>query len=318
MNVRRITTALLCAAAIGAAGTCTTAGAADAAAGAAPNRYAANIAPAERFEIDGVLVERHGNRGRPLILVPGLASGSWVWQDTIRAFAADHALYVLTLPGFDGRPPAGPAPFAGARAAIGKLIAQRRLDKPVLVGHSLGGILGFALAEERPQALGGLVSIDGLPVFPGTEDSTPQQREQQATALRARLAAVKPGDFARQQQGYMRTIGVLDMDKADALAQLTARSDPAAVGQYTAEVLALDLRPGLKDIAVPVLVLAPYFDLDSQQQNVSQLAKTEYYSALVEGVPNVRVAPIAPARHFAMFDQPEMVNAAIRAFLRDL
>ncbi|WP_296949716.1 alpha/beta fold hydrolase [uncultured Massilia sp.] len=315
MNVRRITTALLCAAAIGAAGAAVAAPAADA---PAPNRYAAAIAPAERFEIDGVLVERHGSRGRPLILVPGLASGSWVWQDTIRAFAADHVLYVLTLPGFDGRPPAGPAPFAGARAAIEKLVDQRRLDKPVLVGHSLGGILGFALAEERPQALGGLVSIDGLPVFPGTEDSTPQQREQQAAALRARLAGVRPEHFAQQQQGYMRTIGVLDMDKADALAQLTARSDPASVGRYTAEVLALDLRPGLKDIAVPVLVLAPYFDLDSQQQNVSQLAKTEYYSALVEGVPNVRVAAIAPARHFAMFDQPEQVNAAIRAFLGGL
>jgi len=312
MTIRRIATTLLCAAAIGAG---VPAFAADA---PAPNRYAATIAPAERFEIDGVLVERHGTRGRPLILVPGLASGSWVWQETIRAFAAEHAIYVLTLPGFDGRPPAGPTPFATARGAIEQLIATRKLDKPVLVGHSLGGILGFALAEARPAALGGLVSIDGLPVFPGTEDSTPQQRAQQAAGLRARLAGVRPDTFALQQQLYMRTIGVLDMDRADALAQLTARSDPASVGAYTADVLALDLRPGLKDIAVPVLVLAPYFDLDSQQQNISQLAKTEYYSALVEGAPQVQVAAIAPARHFAMFDAPDKVNEALRAFLKGL
>ena len=98
-----------------------------------PNRYAATIAPAERFELDGVLVERHGSAGRPLILIPGLASGSWVWQDTVRAFAPDHAVYVLTLPGFDGRPPAGAAPFAAARAAVEDLIASRHLDKPVSV-----------------------------------------------------------------------------------------------------------------------------------------------------------------------------------------
>ena len=83
-------------------------------AGPAPNRYAATIAPAERFEVGGVLVERHGSGGRPLILIPGLASGGWVWQDTIRAFAPEHAVYVLTLPGFDGRPPAGMVYCRGA------------------------------------------------------------------------------------------------------------------------------------------------------------------------------------------------------------
>ncbi|MFK3737780.1 alpha/beta fold hydrolase [Massilia sp. TN1-12] len=285
---------------------------------AATSRYAATIAPAERFEVDGVLVERHGSRGRPLILVPGLASGSWVWQDTIRAFAGEYTLYVLTLPGFDGRPAAGEQPFAAAQAAVQKLIAQRRLDKPVVIGHSLGGILGFALAEDQPQLLGGVVSIDGLPVFPGTEDFPPQQRTQQAATMRQRLANIPAGAFAAQQQGYMRTIGVLDMDKADELAKLTGRSDPASVGRYTADVLALDLRPGLKSIAAPVLVLAPYFDLDSQQQGLTEAAKLDYYRALLEGVPRLQVTGVAPARHFAMFDQPDKVRDAIRAFLRGL
>jgi hypothetical protein len=56
--------------------------------------------------------------GRPLILIPGLASGGWVWQETVRAFSPDHAMYVLTLPGFDGRPAAGATPFATAQAAV--------------------------------------------------------------------------------------------------------------------------------------------------------------------------------------------------------
>jgi pimeloyl-ACP methyl ester carboxylesterase len=310
MNTIRIA-ALLCAAAFGLN---LPAQAAD----PAPSRYAATIAPAERLEIDGVLVERHGSRGRPLILVPGLASGSWVWEGTVRALSADYTLYVLTLPGFDGRPAAGEQPFETARTAVEKLIAQRKLAKPVLVGHSLGGILGFAVAEDQPQALAGVVSIDGLPVFPGTEDFPPPQRTQQAATMRTRLGTIPAGAFAAQQQGYMRTIGVLDMDRADELAKLTGRSDPASVGRYTADVLALDLRPGLKTITAPVLVLAPYFDLDSQQQGLTEAGKLDYYRTLLDGVPNLQLLPIAPARHFAMFDQPEKVNAAIRAFLRNL
>jgi pimeloyl-ACP methyl ester carboxylesterase len=284
----------------------------------APNRFAATIAPAERFEVNGVLVERHGSKGRPLILIPGLASGSWVWQDTIRAFAADHAVYVLTLPGFDGRPPAGPAPFAAARAAVEELIASRHLDKPVIVGHSLGGILALAVAEDRPALIAGIVSIDGLPVMPGTEEMPPPQRAQFAERMRAQVGNQPVARFAEQQQAYMRTIGVLDMARADALAQLTARSDPASVGTWAGDVVSLDLRPGLKAIQAPVLAIVPYFDLDGAQQNLTPAGKADYYRALMDGTPKLQVVTVSPARHFAMFDQPQAVNAAIRTFLGTL
>jgi pimeloyl-ACP methyl ester carboxylesterase len=284
----------------------------------APNRYAATIAPLERFEIEGVLVERHGSaNGRPLILVPGLASGSWAWQDTIRAFSGSNPVYVLTLPGFDGRPAAPQAGFAAARAALAHLIAERKLAKPVIVGHSLGGSLGLALAEDQPAAIGGVVSIDGLPVMPGTETMAPAQRASLAEGMRSRVAGA-PAAFAAQQQTYMRTIGVLDMGKADELAKLSARSDPAAVGRYAADVLSLDLRPGLKDIQAPVLVISPWHDLDAAQQGVTENAKTDYYRSLLQGAPRVEVVSVAPARHFAMLDQPQKVNEAIRAFLASL
>ena len=283
-----------------------------------PNRYAAAIAPAERFEIGGILVERHGSRGRPLILIPGLAGGSWVWQDTVRAFAPDHAVYVLTLPGFDGRPPAGPAPFAAARAAIGDLIVSRRLAGPVLVGHGLGGMLALAVAEDRPTAIGGVVSIEGLPVGPGTDAMTPDQRAQSAQQAQARIGQQSPARFAEQVQGNMRAIGVLDMAKADALARLSARSDPASVGLWSADLLTVDLRPNLKAIQAPVLEIVPYFDLDAVQHDLTAPMKADYYRALLDGTPRLQVVTVAPARHLAMFDQPQAVEAALRAFLDTL
>jgi pimeloyl-ACP methyl ester carboxylesterase len=285
---------------------------------AAANRFAATIAPAERFDVRGVLVERHGSGGRPLILIPGLVSGSWVWQDTIRAFAKDHALYVLTLPGFDGRPPAGPNPLANARAAVEALIASRKLDKPVIVGHSLGGTLAIAVAEDIPNGIGGVVAIDGLAVFPGTEDLPPAARPAAAERIRTGMATAKPDAFAAQQQSYMRTIGVLDMDMADELARLTARSDPASAAQYTADDIALDLRPGLKSITAPVLVIAPFYDQDGASQGIAEKDKADYYARLMEGTPKLQVVSVAPARHFAMFDEPQKVNDAIRNFLKTL
>ena len=283
-----------------------------------PNRFAATIAPAERFEVQGMLVERHGQGGRPLILIPGLGGGSWVWQETVREFAGGQAVYVVTLPGFDGRPAPRGDPIEGARRALLELIASRKLDQPVLVGHSLGGALALALAEMQPARIGGVVSIDGLPVFPGTEDLPLDQRPQVAEGMRKRMAAVTGPAFAAQQKQYMRSVGVVDMNKGDELAKLSARSDPGAMAAYAAGIVALDLRPRLSAIAAPVLVMAPYFALDSAQAGVTAAQKVAYYRELMQGTPRLDVIAIDNARHFAMFDQPRAVSDALRAFLKNL
>lgn len=281
----------------------------------AASRFAAYIKPAEQFESGALLVERHGARGRPVILIPGLASGPWVWQQTIQQFKDNYTVYVVTLPGFDGRPAPSGAPFEGARAALRDLIAQRKLDKPVLVGHSLGGTLALAVAEDLGGRIGGVVAIDGLPVFPGTENMPPEQRPQAAVNVRTHMAEARPEAFADQQRQYMRGQGVLDIGKADDITPLLLRSDREAVGAYVADLLALDLRPDLEKITAPVLVIAPYYEYDAMQDGMSMAAKVEHYRSLLEGAPSVEVAPIAPARHFVMIDQPLALAGQLKRFL---
>ncbi|WP_312516446.1 alpha/beta hydrolase [Massilia sp.] len=281
----------------------------------AASRFAAYIKPAEQFESGALLVERHGARGRPVILIPGLASGPWVWQQTIQQLKDNYTVYVVTLPGFDGRPAPGGASFEGARAALRDLIAQRKLDKPVLVGHSLGGTLALAVAEDLGARIGGVVAIDGLPVFPGTENMPPEQRPQAAVNVRTRMAEARPEAFADQQRQYMRGQGVLDIGKADDITPLLLRSDREAVGAYVADLLALDLRPDLEKITAPVLVIAPYYEYDAMQDGMSMAAKVEHYRSLLEGAPSVEVAPIAPARHFVMIDQPLALAGQLKRFL---
>jgi pimeloyl-ACP methyl ester carboxylesterase len=281
----------------------------------AANRFAATIQPAETFESGALLVERHGSKGRPVILIPGLASGPWVWQEVIRQFKGDFTLYVVTLPGFDGRPaPAGEA-LEGARAALRELIAQRKLVRPVLVGHSLGGTLAYAVAQDLGNGIGGVVALDGLPVFPGTENMPPEQRPQAAQSVRTRMATNDPRAWASQQRDYMRGQGVLDMGKADDITPLLLRSDREAVGAYVADALAIDLRPGLSKITAPVLVVAPFYQYDGAQDAMTAADKVAHYSSLVEGIPSVEVVPIAPSRHFLMIDQPLALAGILRRFL---
>lgn len=282
----------------------------------AANRFTAAVpAPAERFEVKGMLVERHGSGPRALVLIPGLASGGWVWQETVRAFAGSHTVYVVTLPGFDGRPAVAGDPLDAARGALLELIAARRLVKPALVGHSLGGMLALMLAADEPGRIGAVVSLDGLPVMPRTEDLPPEQRAPLADRTRAQMAALAGPAFLAQQRQYMRSIGMVDMGKADDAARLTARSDPQAVAAHVGAVLARDLRPRLPAIAAPVLVLAPWYAPDTARQGISSLEKLAYYRELMTGTRQLEVAAIDNARHFAMLDQPRAFNDALGQFL---
>ena len=282
------------------------------------NRYAFTLAPSERFEVGATLVERHGQGGAPLILIPGLASGPWVWQEAVRQLMGEYSVYVLTLPGFDGRPAVAGKGLEAARESLRELIVSRKLQRPVLIGHSLGGTMSLAYAAQHPDAVRGVVSLDGLPLLPGTEDWDGDQRMKVAEGILARPSTGSAGAFAIQQQQYMRGTGVVDMARADEVAKLSARSDPGAVTKYMGEVLALDLRSALPSIKAPVMLISPYFEVDAQQQRLTEEAKTEYYKVLMAGTPNVQVVSVKPARHFAMIDQPQLTVEAIRTFLKSL
>ncbi|HEY0065341.1 MAG TPA: alpha/beta hydrolase [Telluria sp.] len=291
------------------------------AAEANPPAAVAAVAAAEKFAVGPMLVERHGSSGSPMIFIPGLSSGPYVWDDLVREFGKEHVLYLVTLPGFNGHPAAGGDLVAGVDKWLGELIATRKLVKPVLVGHSLGATFSFAYAENHPDQIGGVVAIDGLPVMPGTENLPLAQRPAMANGMRQRMAGVTRENFAAQQKSFMHSpFGVMDAASADQLAARSALSDPAAVTEYMAQVVALDLRGALPKIGAPVLMLAPFHEADMVAAGMPMKAedKVAYYKALLAGTPKLSVVPVAPARHFAMIDQPQQVREAIRAYLKTL
>lgn len=276
---------------------------------------------ATTFQVGSLHVTRYGDHGRPLILIPGLGSGTWVWQDTVTHFEKDHVIYTVTLAGFDGtQAPTGANYFDAADTSLLKLIETQHIQKPVLVGHSLGGTLSIRFAEEHSSLLSGVVAVDGLPVLPGTESMSAAQRQQMATGMQAQIAAATPKQFAEQQQQYMLQIGVLNPVLAKKLAVLQEKSSPAAVAKYMAEDLTSDLRPGLKNISVPLLEISPYYaaDFDKPPMIMTEAQKAAYYQGLLAGAPHAKVISISPSRHFVMFDQPAKFRETLADFLASL
>ena len=265
-------------------------------------------------------VERHGDHGRPVILIPGLAGGPWVWQQVIASLEKDHVVYAITLAGFDGMPvpPDGGNLFDRADASLLQLIQQQKIDKPVLVGHSLGGTLALRFAGEHAGLLAGVVAVDGLPIFPGMDRVSAEQRVAMAANVRKQTEAATPEQFKAQQLDYMQKIGVIDPQLATRYAALNERSNPQAVAEYMAEDLASDLRPGLKNANVPILEISPYNapDFSRPPMVMTEQQKADYYQSLLVNAPNAKVVSISPSRHFAMLDQPAKFQHVLDDFLK--
>lgn len=278
--------------------------------------------PAAAARVGTLQVQQYGDHGRPIVLIPGLQGGPWVWQQSIEHLRRDHVVYAVTLAGFDGvpSPAAGGNLFDQAHASLLRLIRERKLDRPVLVGHSLGGTLALRLAGEHADLLGGVVAVDGLPIFPGMERMDAAQRQTMAAQLRQRMAAATPAQFRAQSLAYMQTVGVIDPQLAARYAPMNARSDIQASAQYMAEDLAFDGRPGLKNANVPILEISPYHAPDYSQppMSMTEAQKTASYQALLANAPNAKVVSISPSRHYVMLDQPARFQQVLDDFLRSL
>src|SRR5436190_6728080 len=88
-------------------------------------------------------------KGRPMILIPGLASSGKTWDTTVAHYKDKYECHVLTLAGFAGQPPIHLDSFLQTvRDDIISYIRDDKLQKPIIAGHSLGGFVALWIAEQ--------------------------------------------------------------------------------------------------------------------------------------------------------------------------
>ncbi len=282
--------------------------------------FAPTMKPSASFDVGTLHVQKFGSGTPALVLIPGLACGPWVWQGTISEFARNHTVYVITLPGFDGHAATAKRPlFATVQDDFWTFLAAEKLEKPVVIGHSLGGTLAMALAGQHVERLGGIVCVDGLPVFPTLAFATPSQRESTAAAVAAASTNLDPAKELAAQEAFMGTAGTIRPELVKPAAILEARSDPRAIAEWMREDLAGDWRPGLARITIPLLEIMPYNSADQKPPAAYTREQTlAFYRALLAGAPRATVVAIEPSRHFVMLDQPEAFHQALAQFLASI
>jgi pimeloyl-ACP methyl ester carboxylesterase len=253
--------------------------------------------PAGQFQPTAFTVEVHGH-GRPVIFIAGLGCPGGLWRDTVAHLTGVES-HVLTLAGFAGQPAIDGPLVATTRRELARYVRDRKLDRPVVVGHSLGGFVAYWLAATEPDLIGPTIIVDsGAALGSGDHDTD----EATARQLRAMWRDASDAQFAQQVHDIFGPMAARPERLAPLLDDV-ARSDRRALGDAIYEQFTTDLRPLLAGIRAPVLVVLADGGL---QDNLRAQATS---------VPDHTVVVVPGAKHFVMLDDPDRFFSAIDGFL---
>ena len=283
------------------------------AAHASPGPAQAPLA-APPFVSDRLSVEVVG-QGPDLILIPGLASSREVWRATADRLKTTHRVHLVQLAGFAGEPwTHGDGAFLQpAVDELARYVAERTDGRPAVIGHSMGALTGLLLAQQHPERVGRLMSVDSLPFFGALmgPTATVETVRPSAERMTAMLATASEADFLA---GQRQTANGMSKSAAERerIVEWSLATDRQALAAAMRDVMLTDARPGLAAMTTPVTAL---YAADAEGGAPAAMADAMWGSQYA-GLPGVTLIRIDGSRHFIMADQPERFAEAVDAFLR--
>jgi pimeloyl-ACP methyl ester carboxylesterase len=244
---------------------------------------------------------RTGGSKPPVVLLHGLMGSGACWTPLARALEGNYDVVMLDARGHghSSAPPLGYR-YDDLASDVEHVIDALALTRPILVGHSMGGMTAALTASRGKATLGGLVLVDPTFLSP------------------ARERELADSDVAAQHRG------VLGLAKAELVAQARARHPTRSL-----EIIELQADARLRTSMHAFAVLSPphpaYRDVVRAIGVPTLLVIGDDPVVTVEmatelrGInPRVRVEQIEDAGHGLPFEQPERLADVVRAFLHEL
>lgn len=234
--------------------------------------------------------------------IPGFGSSGEVWDGVVAHYQERFECHVLTLSGFAGASGSGESTVMPlVREQIAAYVAAHHLDAPVVVGHSMGGVIALSLAAEHPEAVGQLVVVDALPFLPAVNDpsATPSSLNEMALGFRNMLMS-QPLDQRRAYQRRVLPTLISDPAKVEVALDWAMKSEGRTLGQVFYEMMTTDLRPTLGRIHAPVLVMGIW----AGTPGATRAGAEQSFHSQYAGLSSARIVLADRARHFIMWDDP--------------
>lgn len=241
---------------------------------------------------------REGGPRAVVFLHGGFGSSSELWARTMAALPAEYSAYAIDNFLRSDPPPGGYSVPEFARR-LGGFISALGLNRPVLVGHSMGGVTIQLAALRFPERVGGLVLVCTGP------------------AMTNHAAARRWLDQLRDhghEPGTMREISAHWFHRPvpeffEGYVQRAESAPLEAMIAVQASLIEQDTRARLPEIQVPALVVFGKYDTGRT---------IDHAEALLRGIPNSTLATMHESGHSPMIETPREFDEAFHGFLASI
>jgi pimeloyl-ACP methyl ester carboxylesterase len=281
-------------------------------------------------------VRDFGGDQPPMLLLHGLGGNLATMTTLARALRPHHRVITVDLRGH-GRSGEGVWTWDAALGDLAAVCVQMELDRPAVVGHSLGGILAALWGQRHPETPG-VVSLDGNPP-PTRTEHLPGLDPRKAAAELARLREVldqaqsRAGrvieadqlpDLVERQQMAARDMGANEKVWIEGFrrnlvhenGETSTRPSAATAAQIRTLMADLDLAPVYAGTTCPELVVLPTRDLPEQEPFAElHAAHRRFLVEQAAAVGHLRYLSLADASQAMVIEQPAILAELITAFL---
>ena len=210
------------------------------------------------------------------------------------------------MPGYGGSAPLSEMDFETLCDRLCAALDALGLERVVLAGQSIGGMIAQEMAIRHPRRISGLVLIATVPAFGGPDDKFRDE------FLAARLAPLDRGDSMESLAAEAIPAAMGTGADADAIRDAVAAMaaiPKSTYRQVLATLVTFNRREDQHRITCPCLLIAGGEDDNSPARLMEKMALR---------LPDAALQVIENAGHLVNSEAPEACNPAIEAFLRRL
>lgn len=262
----------------------------------------------EKFTMVGDVAVHYADNERPgpvLVLLHGYMESLEVWDEFAGLLGkAGYRVVTLDLPGHGISEVLGDThPMAMLADVVAALLDKLRIERAVLVGHSMGGYVALAFAEKHPEKLNGLVLFHSTPDADSDERKAARLREIEIirAGRKELLSKQLPGTrFAPENRKRL-------VDELDALAlQVMLTEDEGAIALLRGMMERADMNAMLRELKAPRLFIFGRHD---------EVIPPEANERVAAQNPQARVAWLEHSGHMGFIEEPAESLRIIEAFV---
>ena len=244
--------------------------------------------------------------GPPVVILHGLFGAGRSWTQIARALAGRYRVYLPDARNHGASPRASSMSYTDMARDVGALIEAERLQRPFLVGHSMGGKTAMTLALGRPELVGGIAVIDIAP-------------EHYADQFASHMSAMRGLDASASVQRSLVRRALLDSldDQSSVSFMLQTQRRQNERFDWRLNLLATAMCMGdLCGFPEPLLhkrYEGPALFFAGME---SDYVRPESHARIARLFPRYDLEPIADAGHWVHADQPEALLQALQRWLQ--